>query len=198
MDVSDTIVARSDQLNADDLMAGPITVQITKVARDTSGEQPVVVTISGGHHAWKPCKTMRRLLVAAWGAESDAWVGKWAVLMRDPRVKWAGDEVGGIRVKALSDIPSKMKVSLALSKGKKSDHLVDVLTPPNGADMTLEDFRKWCAWAVKNGWTSDQVKALLLDGKADAVPASERRGIVSRLKSPPADDAPTTTEEPPA
>lgn len=142
MDISDTIVARSDQLNAEDLVGGAITVQITGVKR-TSDEQPVSVEISGGHKPWKPCKSMRRLLIMAWpdGAKKEGgetkydptcWIGRSVTLIRDPSVKWAGELVGGIRVSALSHIKAKFEVALAESKKKKKLVTVEKLDAPAG------------------------------------------------------------------
>lgn len=142
MDISDTIIAKSDQLNAEDLIGGPITVTITGVKR-TTDEQPVAVEISGGHKPWRPCKSMRRLLIMAWpeGAKTEngetrydptCWVGRSVTLIRDPNVKWAGELVGGIRVSALSHIKAKFEVALAESKKKKKLVTVDRLEIPAG------------------------------------------------------------------
>lgn len=139
MDISDTIIAKSDQLNAEDLIAGPITVTITGVKR-TADEQPVVVEISGGHRPWKPCKSMRRLLILAWpeGAKKEGdkttydptcWIGRSVTLIRDPQVKWAGSLVGGIRVAALSHLKQQFEVALAESKGKKKLVTISRLEP---------------------------------------------------------------------
>ena len=99
LDFAESLAAKSDQLNADDLAGGPITVQITGARVVKSDEQPLSLRISGGHAPWKPCKGMRRLLAEAAGSTSARpWVGKWIRLYRDPRVKWAGKESGGIRV----------------------------------------------------------------------------------------------------
>lgn len=150
IDISDTIIAKSDQLNAEDLIGGPITVTITGVKR-TSDEQPVSVEISGGHKPWKPCKSMRRLLIMAWpdgaikeGGETKydptCWVGRSVTLMRDPNVRWAGELVGGIRVSALSHIKAKFEVALAESKKKKKLVTVEKLDASQKAaskEMTL-------------------------------------------------------------
>ena len=61
-----TITAKSDQLNADDLVGGPITVKIEGVTVREDTEQPVTIRLSGGFRPWKPCKTERRVLVHAW------------------------------------------------------------------------------------------------------------------------------------
>ena len=59
-DITPLLAAKSDQLNADDLIAGPITVRVVS-ARITGGmEQPVTVELDGGHRPWKPCKTTMR------------------------------------------------------------------------------------------------------------------------------------------
>ena len=129
LDISDTIIAKSDQLNADDLVSGPIIVKVTDVRKSTE-DQPVIVHIDGGHRPWKPCKTMRRVLVAAWSANGAAWIGRSLELYRDDSVKWGGEPVGGIRISRMSDIPKPLNVSLAMSKGKKSMHRIDILKAP--------------------------------------------------------------------
>ena len=68
MDISDTIIAKSDQLNASDLIGGPITVTITGVKRFDSAEQPIAISYEGDNgKPFKPCKSVRRLLVGMWG-----------------------------------------------------------------------------------------------------------------------------------
>jgi hypothetical protein len=58
MRLRDTITPKSDQLNADDMITGPITVTITGVRRGDK-DQPVVIDIDGGYQPYKPCKSMR-------------------------------------------------------------------------------------------------------------------------------------------
>lgn len=137
LDISHTLVAKSDQLNADDLVGGQVTVQITDVRAADSAEQPVIVHITGGHKPWKPCKTMRRLLSAAWSTDASTWIGRWLTLYREPSVKWAGEETGGIRVLALSDIRQGLTIRLTEKKGgKKLEYRVAVLTPPQKPTTT--------------------------------------------------------------
>ena len=50
-----TIVTKSDQLNAEDLITGPITVTVEGVTPGTD-EQPVVIAISGDQ---QPVQTMQ-------------------------------------------------------------------------------------------------------------------------------------------
>ena len=61
-DVGMTIAPKSDQLNADDLINGPMTITITAVkARPGSSEQPIQISFDGdGGKPYLPCKSMRR------------------------------------------------------------------------------------------------------------------------------------------
>ena len=74
---------------------------------------------------FKPSKTVQRILAYCWGAETDDWPeGAQMRLFRDEKVKWAGEEVGGIRVSHLSHIKGEQKIALQESKHKKSLHRI--------------------------------------------------------------------------
>lgn len=135
LDVSHTIVPKSDQLNAEQLLTGPMTIRISGVDVVESAEQPVVVHYEGENgRPYKPCKTMRKLLVVAWGSDARAWVGKAASLYNAPEVKFGGETVGGIRISHLSHIPKAMSVSLTSTRGKKALHKVEVLRDAPSVD----------------------------------------------------------------
>jgi hypothetical protein len=104
-DISNTLAAKSNQLNAVDLPR-PRVFCILGVSVNNTADQPVDVRLDGWPHPWKPCKTVRRILAAAWGTESSEWLGRSVELYCDPDVLWAGERAGGIRVAALSDIPT--------------------------------------------------------------------------------------------
>lgn len=125
-DISPTLAAKSDQLNADDLIGGSIVVRIEDVMRGDE-DQPVVIRISGGYQPWKPSKTARRCLAACWGPHARTWIGRSVELYRDPEVMFGGVKVGGIRVKAASGIDKQVTVMLASTRGKKAAHRIDVL-----------------------------------------------------------------------
>lgn len=94
IDMKKAIEAKSNQLNADDLIGGPITVKIIGV-KEGSKEQPIVIHYQGDSgKPWLPCKTMCRVLTGAWGLDGSQYVGKHLTLYRDPDVKWAGEAVG--------------------------------------------------------------------------------------------------------
>lgn len=121
-DVSDlrhTIVPKSDQLNADQLVGGPMTITVTRVSA-TKGDQPVTINYEGDNgRPFKPCLTMRKVLVLAWGHDGNTWPGKSMRVYNDPAVTWGKEAVGGVRISHLSHIPKDIKVSLAATKGKK-------------------------------------------------------------------------------
>lgn len=118
--LSDTIKPKSDQLNADDLLTGPKVVTITKVQRGNSTEQPVWLQLEGGLQPYKPCKTMRRVLIAVWGEDGSAWVGRSMQLFCDPNVIYGGVKVGGIRISHVSHIDKEMTLMLTTARGKRS------------------------------------------------------------------------------
>lgn len=141
MDLSKAILAKSDQLNADDLLSGPRTFTVKEVRRG-SDEQPVSIVLAEfpDRRPFKPSKTVLRLLVHAWGVESDDWPPNARMtLHRDDTVKWAGQEVGGIRVTALSHIKAPMKVVLAESQSKKTLHRIDPLPADAPTSPTLDE-----------------------------------------------------------
>jgi len=120
----ESIEPKSDQLNADDLLTGPITVTVTGVRRGDK-EQPVIVDIEGhAERPFKPGKSMRRVLIAAYGDDPVKWIGKRMTLYCDPEVKFGGVKVGGIRISHLSEIPNDRTFMLTVTRGKKSEFIV--------------------------------------------------------------------------
>lgn len=120
LDLRPTIIPRSDQLNSDQLIAGPMTITVSRVSA-TSGDQPVTINYEGdGGRPFKPCLTMRKVLVLAWGHDGNQWPGKSMRVYNDPAVRFGKDEVGGVRISHLSHIPADISVRLAATKGKKA------------------------------------------------------------------------------
>lgn len=120
IDITRAIAPRSDQLNADDLLAGPRTIRIRDVQVST-GEQPVSVFFDGDEsRPWKPSKTAMRCLVAIWGANAAKWIGMSCTIYNDESVTWAGAAVGGIRVSAIEGIASPRTIMLTKTRGKKA------------------------------------------------------------------------------
>lgn len=118
-DMRGVIVPKSDQINADDFLSGPRTLRIKGVSISPGTEQPVTIELEGSK-PWRPCKSMSRLLVAAWGPDAKVYAGRSVTLYCDPKVKWGGMEVGGIRVSHMSHIDSDLVLALTMTKGKKA------------------------------------------------------------------------------
>jgi len=128
MDMSRVIVPKSNQLNADDLLATTRTIKISKMVLAGDGEQPVSVYFEGDNgKPYKPCKSMARVMVHAWGADAKKYVGKSMTLYCDPSVKWAGMDVGGIRISHMSDIDKPLIMALTTSKGNRKPYTVKPL-----------------------------------------------------------------------
>ncbi len=120
VDMSRFIEAKSDQLNADDLIGNPRTITVTRVTGN-DGDQPVSIFYQGDNgKPFKPCKTMRRILMAVWGQYANDYVGRSMTLYRDDRVTFGGLEVGGIRISHMSHIDKEQLVVVMKTKGKKA------------------------------------------------------------------------------
>ena len=130
-DVSFALEAKSDQLNAVDIVGAEPVIKIRKVdVRDTK-DQPVWVYYEGDNgRPWKPSKGMLRILAAGWGRDSSAWEGKRAQLYFEPTVKYAGEEVGGIQIKGMSDIDANgMTCVITINRQKRKPYTVQCLPP---------------------------------------------------------------------
>lgn len=129
-DVGSTIAPKSDQLNADDLISGPITIRVTGVsASPSSPEQPININFDGDRgKPYKPCKSMRRVLVHMWGRDGSLYVGRSMTLYRDPDVQFGGIKVGGIRISHLSHIEEAMTMALTNTRASRKPYTVKPLS----------------------------------------------------------------------
>lgn len=139
-DMTEVIAARSDQLNAVDLVAGPMTITITSAVVHKRQDQPVVVSFEGDQgKPWKPSKTASRIMSALWGPNSDTYAGRSLTLFRDPSVQWGGKEVGGILISHMSHIGERHELTLPERRGVMKTHVIDPLA---GAPMERDDGSK--------------------------------------------------------
>ena len=130
-DISDTLAPNSDQLDAVDLLGGPQTFTIAGVRRGKD-EQPVEISLAEFPRVWRPGKSMRRVLVAAWGPDASAYVGRRVTLYCDPNVKFGGEKVGGTRISHMTHLKGNkpLSVPLLISRGKSAMFTVQPLTEP--------------------------------------------------------------------
>ena len=132
----DTITPKSDQLNYDDVVSTTLTVKITAMKRG-SAEQPVIASVADrkGNQLrdYKPCKSMRRVLIAVWGDKGSDWVGQCMTLVADHDVKFGGVKVGGIRVSHVSGIDKPVSIMLTTTRSKRKAYVVQPFTAPKPA-----------------------------------------------------------------
>lgn len=149
VDMSKTVDPKSDQLNADDLIAGPRTIKISKVTASSTPEQPVSVYFEGDNgKPWKPCKSMRRVLIALWGSKGSGYIGKRLTLYRDESVKFGGIETGGIRI-SHADIDSDTTIAITESRAKRKPTTIRKLAPPSvAAPQQNPRVKQWKDWAT--------------------------------------------------
>ena len=122
-----TIQPKSDQLNADDLVSGPVTVTVTAVKRGAE-DQPVCIELAGyDGRPYKPCKSMRRVLISLWGERPNEWIGRRLTLYCDPDVKWGGVRAGGIRISHMSNIEKPTVLLLTATRGKRVEFTIQPL-----------------------------------------------------------------------
>lgn len=126
MDMSSTIAPKSDQLNSDDLISGPITVTITRVsANEGSPDQPVNIYFEGdAGKPYRPCKSMRRVMVHIWGRDTAAYVGRSMTLYRDPDVQFGGMKVGGTRISHMTHLDKKETMALTATRANRKPYTV--------------------------------------------------------------------------
>jgi hypothetical protein len=143
-DLSGTISPKSDQLNSDDLIAGPRTIAITAVrANEDSAEQPISIFFDGdGGKPYKPCKSMRRVLVAVWGPDGSTFPGRSLTIYRDAGVTFGGLQVGGIRISHMSHIDRPVTLALTATRANRKPFTVkplEVAPPPEDRAKAMAD-----------------------------------------------------------
>lgn len=127
MDLSASIEPKSDQLDAVDLLSGPRTFTVKSVTAGNS-EQPVNIALEEFPRVWRPSKSMRRVLVAAWGKDGSKYKGRRLTLYCDPDVEFGGIKVGGTRISHMSHIDKPLAVALLVKRGKSAMFAVQPLT----------------------------------------------------------------------
>lgn len=137
MDIATSLAPRSDQINADDLVAGPMTVTIREVVGG-KGDQPYDFLLVETERAYRPNVTMRRLISSAWGTtDGDQFAGRrlrlYCAKVPDPGGKGL---TNGIRVSHVSHIDKRFEVKLQVTRGKRETFTVEPLietAPPQPA-----------------------------------------------------------------
>ena len=168
MNLTESIAPKSDQLNADDLMAGPVTVTISEVTKG-SAEQPVDVhLVEFPGRAYRPSKSMRRIMVSGWGAEASTYAGRRLTLYRNAEITFGRDKVGGIEISHMSDIDKPLTVALTATRGKRKNFTVTPLPAARAWLIELAttdgdlDLIRALGTAAKNGKASADVMGKIM------------------------------------
>jgi len=140
VDMSQTISPKSDQINSDDLIGGPRTITVTKVTgNEGNAEQPVNVFYENdGNKPFRPCKSMRRVMVKIWGPDASKYAGRSMTIYRDPKVKWGGMEVGGIRISHMSGLEKPETMALTETRANRKPFTVQPLKVAPKVDKAAE------------------------------------------------------------
>jgi hypothetical protein len=159
-----TLKLKTDQFNTDDFVAGSKTFKIAD-ATQGSDEQQWNIHLEGEKRVWRPPPTVMKILMAAWGDESDDWIGRQVTLYRDETVTFGREATGGIRVSHMSNLPGDKTFTIKLisTRGKKEVHRVEPLkddAPPTG-EITKPQLQKLAALITQAGFENDE------NGRAD-------------------------------
>lgn len=198
LDMSIAAKAKSDQLNAADLIGHAITVTVTKVS--LNAENKATINYDGDNgRPFKPCVSMVRLLNHAWGTNGNDWVGRSMTLYCDPSVMYGGEAVGGVRISHLSHIDKDIKLVLPVSRNKRQAYHVKKLTVTAPAkpefypqDKFDSDFQKIVASVIEKG---EQQKQVLIDHLTRIAPLTkDQMDAINNIQIP-TNEVETTEEK---
>lgn len=201
-----TITPKSDQLNADDLIGRSLTVTVSKVSLSGDADQPIAVHYEGDNgKPYKPCKSMRRVMVHVWGPDGAQFAGRRMTLYRDDEVRFGNAPVGGIRISHMSGIDRDVTMALTATRAARRPYTVRPLAggakgePVESVDLlaVLTEGRAAAerGSAALTAWWS----RLDRDQKAAAKPTldGELKGATAKADQAGIDDEPNSEENAP-
>lgn len=161
LDMTASTEARSDQINAADLVT-PRTYTIEKVTKGTAGYPFDFHMVESPGKVYRPNLGMRRIFVRGWGSKPAAYHGRRVTLFNEPSVIYAGAEVGGIRISHLSHLDKPLKTSLVISQKKKEPYIVQPLPDaPTAPTPSKPDPSKAIEWFASQGVVQSVLEAHL-------------------------------------
>ena len=176
IDMRSTVVPKSDQLNADDLIGQTKTIRVTKVSLLAAPDQPIAIHFEGDNgKPYKPGKSMRRVLIMVWGDDGSKYVGRRMTLFRDEKVLFGGVAVGGIRISHMSHIDHPVTMALTATKAQRKPFTVQPLVV---ADAPETPSPEALARAVADLTAAAQMSTLdALKSVWEALPRDVRAGV---------------------
>ena len=190
-DLGLTIAPKTDQLNADHLLAGPLTIRITRVSLASEADQPISIHYDGDDgKPYRPCKSMRRVLVQVWGRDGNAYTGRSMTLYRDHGVQFGGVAVGGIRISHMTGIDKPVTMALTATRANRKPFTVKPLVEEKAAQprRTARDLlaaikaRADAGDTLEAIETSEDVK--LIRSKGSDAAKAELGALLSSLAAP--------------
>lgn len=179
-DISETLKADSTQINSDDLIGSTVTITVQGVTVKGGDQQPVDIhTHETPGKAYRPSKSMRRVLAAGWGTDSSQWTGKSMTLFRNPEIRFGKEKVGGIEISHMSHLDGPLNVPLTRAKGRKAMFTVKPLqvAPPTdwqalitGADGDRDALLQLHGQATSQGAPQQVIDSIIAAGQATAAP----------------------------
>ena len=184
LDITETLAPSSNQINADDFTGRTAVVTVVGVEK-IAGEQPLAVHLHEyPGRPWKPGKTVRRILAAAWGTDAAQWTGRRVELFTDAEVTFGKVKVGGIRVSRMSHLDKPLSLALTATRGKKQTHRIEPLPDATPSAEVQPDWQALIAAAgddvaaLRAMWTDAQARgaseAILNDIKNAATTAQNK------------------------
>ena len=166
MDMTASIAPKTDQINNEDFKkTGPITVTINRVTEGPA-EQPFNFHMEETPgRAYRPSKSMRRVMVAAWGTNPAAYVGHSLTLYRNAATRFGSEQTGGIEISHLSHIDKALTVPLTAKRGVRKNFTVKPL-----ATAAPTPARDWIAELKAAGDDPNAVAALGVAARNEATP----------------------------
>ncbi|GGH24621.1 hypothetical protein SAMN05444007_103371 [Cribrihabitans marinus] len=183
IDITKTMVGKTDQLNAYDLLSGPRTIRI-RSAELVKGDQPLALYFDGDEgKPWKPALTVRRILGMVWGLDAEKWVGLHCTIWCDEKVRFGGADVGGIRVSHMEGLTQPRKLNLATARNARGNFTVQPLKVQAKVGSKAEAYRARLLEVaedpklrVEDAWAKidDEMKVELGNGLLDQILAVEQ------------------------
>jgi hypothetical protein len=207
-DFTMALQAKSDQINALDLVGIEKTITITGVSVNLNSEQPISIRFAENDgKVYRPCKGMGRVMMQFWGGNPQEFIGKKLTLFCDPDVRFGKDVVGGIRIKAMSHIPRETDVSVKVTQKSFKRYTIAPIRidaapaaiDPSATQAEAREVAGRGTAAFRNWWGAnpdkrEACKAILPELQSAATTADE---TLDEFGLPPADDrtsAPPTDE----
>lgn len=194
-DMSATIVAKSDQVNADDLIGGPMTIRIESVDKrltDPAG-QTAWIHYGDPKKTYKPGLSMRRVIIGLYGNDSREWIGKKLTLFRDPEVPFGSAKVGGVRISHATGITEPKTIMIQTKKGVRKPWTVLPLADEQPA-QPAKPSDKAAAWAqefiekIRSCRDTKTLAGLIMDNQRALSRLAETEPELSKMVTDAAND----------